>query len=94
MLEGRHPRRGTVLGSGRTGVAAFDLTFSAPKSASVLFGLGGPEVAVEPLIMLPFFSSAIVPAAKMGQGIRQFAEFQPFTPKLPGALGQFHSLKG
>lgn len=45
MLEGRHPRRGTVLGSGRTGVAAFDLTFSAPKSASVLFGLGGPEVA-------------------------------------------------
>jgi conjugative relaxase-like TrwC/TraI family protein len=26
-------------------VAAFDLTFSAPKSASVLFALGGPEVA-------------------------------------------------
>jgi ABC-2 type transport system permease protein len=33
-----------------------------------------------PLIMLPFFSSAIVPADKMGPGVRQFAEYQPFTP--------------
>ena len=30
---------------GRGGVAAYDLTFSAPKSASVLFALGGPDVA-------------------------------------------------
>ena len=40
----------------------------------------GAGLATVPLIMLPFFSSAIVPAAKMGQGIRQFAEYQPFTP--------------
>jgi len=43
-----------------------------------------------PVIMLPFFSSAIVPAAKMGQGVRQFAEYQPFTPiieALRGLLG-------
>jgi ABC-2 type transport system permease protein len=33
-----------------------------------------------PLVMLPFFSSAIVPAEKMGPGVRQFAEYQPFTP--------------
>lgn len=33
-----------------------------------------------PLVMLPFFSSAIVPAEKMGPGLRQFAEYQPFTP--------------
>jgi ABC-2 type transport system permease protein len=33
-----------------------------------------------PLILLPFLSSAIVPAAKMGQGFRQFAQYQPFTP--------------
>jgi conjugative relaxase-like TrwC/TraI family protein len=45
LLESRHPRTGAALGSGRTSVAAFDLTFSAPKSASVLFALGGPEVA-------------------------------------------------
>ncbi|TCO35828.1 ABC-2 type transport system permease protein [Kribbella steppae] len=37
-------------------------------------------LAAVPLIMLPFFSSAIVPADKMGPGVRQFAEYQPFTP--------------
>ncbi|WP_040405959.1 ABC transporter permease [Amycolatopsis nigrescens] len=37
-------------------------------------------LASVPLIMLPFFSSAIVPAEKMGPGLRQFAEYQPFTP--------------
>jgi ABC-2 type transport system permease protein len=33
-----------------------------------------------PLVMLPFFSSAISPTDKMGAGVRQFAEYQPFTP--------------
>jgi ABC-2 type transport system permease protein len=33
-----------------------------------------------PLVMLPFFSSAIVPTDKMGPGLREFAEYQPFTP--------------
>jgi ABC-2 type transport system permease protein len=37
-------------------------------------------LAIVPLILLPFLSSAIVPADKMGPGIRQFAEYQPFTP--------------
>src|SRR3954469_15087609 len=37
-------------------------------------------LASVPLIMLPFFSSAIVPADKMGPGVKQFAEYQPFTP--------------
>ncbi len=45
LLEGRHPVTGQPLGSGRTTVAAFDLTFSAPKSASVLFALGGDDAA-------------------------------------------------
>jgi conjugative relaxase-like TrwC/TraI family protein len=45
LLEGRHPRTGDALGTGRTSVAAFDLTFSAPKSASVLFALAGTETA-------------------------------------------------
>jgi len=49
-----------------TGLAA-----KTPESAGL---------ATVPLIMLPFFSSAIVPAAKMGAGVRQFAEYQPFTP--------------
>ncbi|MDQ7904781.1 ABC transporter permease [Phytohabitans sp. ZYX-F-186] len=33
-----------------------------------------------PLVMLPFFSSAISPTDKMGPGVREFAEYQPFTP--------------
>lgn len=37
-------------------------------------------MAAVPLVMLPFFSSAIVPAEMMGPGLRQFAEYQPFTP--------------
>jgi deazaflavin-dependent oxidoreductase (nitroreductase family) len=45
LLQGRHPRTGVGLGSGRVSVAAYDLTFSAPKSASVLFALGGADVA-------------------------------------------------
>ena len=37
-------------------------------------------LATVPLILLPFLSSAIVPADTMGPVIRQFAEYQPFTP--------------
>jgi ABC-2 type transport system permease protein len=37
-------------------------------------------LATVPLIMLPFLSSAFSPAQKMGPGVRQFAEYQPFTP--------------
>jgi ABC-2 type transport system permease protein len=52
---------------------------------TVALGLAAKSVetaglAAVPLIMLPFFSSAIVPADKMGPGLRQFAEYQPFTP--------------
>ncbi|MFD4431960.1 ABC transporter permease [Nocardia sp. NPDC058497] len=49
-----------------------------------------PEAAgmsVVPLIMLPFVSSAIVPAEKMGPGVRQFAEYQPFTPIIESLRG-------
>jgi len=52
---------------------------------TVALGLAAksPETAglsTVPLVMLPFFSSAIAPAEKMGPGVRQFAEYQPFTP--------------
>ena len=45
LLEGCHPLSGRPMGSGRVAVVALDLTFSAPKSVSVLFGLGGVEIA-------------------------------------------------
>jgi conjugative relaxase-like TrwC/TraI family protein len=42
LMEGRHPGTGERLKrvGGRSKVAAFDLTFSAPKSVSVLFAVG------------------------------------------------------
>jgi conjugative relaxase-like TrwC/TraI family protein len=42
LLEGLHPRTGEPLRSSNSPVrvAAFDLTFSAPKSVSILFALG------------------------------------------------------
>ena len=57
---------------------AMGLAAKTPQSAAM---------ATVPLVMLPFFSSAIVPAAKMGQGIRQFAEYQPFTPIIESLRG-------
>jgi conjugative relaxase-like TrwC/TraI family protein len=45
VLESRHPWTGRPMGSGRARVAGMDLTFSAPKSVSVLFALGGTDVA-------------------------------------------------
>jgi conjugative relaxase-like TrwC/TraI family protein len=45
VLDGRHPTAGHRLRSDRASVLGFDLTFSAPKSVSVVFALGGEEVA-------------------------------------------------
>jgi ABC-2 type transport system permease protein len=50
---------------------ALGLAAKSPETAGL---------AAVPLVLLPFFSSAIVPAEKMGAGVRQFAEYQPFTP--------------
>src|SRR3954452_9165301 len=47
LLDGRHPRSGAQLRRplASAAVASFDLTFRAPKSVSVLFGVGEPELA-------------------------------------------------
>jgi conjugative relaxase-like TrwC/TraI family protein len=47
VLTGRHPTSGHPLRSDRATVLGFDLTFAAPKSASVVFALGGEETARE-----------------------------------------------
>ncbi|WP_230329139.1 ABC transporter permease [Nocardia aurantiaca] len=57
---------------------ALGMAAKTPESAGM---------SVVPLIMLPFISSAIVPAAQMGQGIRQFAQYQPFTPIIEALRG-------
>ncbi|WP_204039524.1 ABC transporter permease [Acrocarpospora phusangensis] len=43
--------------------------------------------AAVPLMLLPFLSSAFVPADKMGPGARQFAEYQPFTSIIEALRG-------
>jgi ABC-2 type transport system permease protein len=59
------------------GFAAGWLTVALGMAAKSVETAG---LAAVPLVMLPFFSSAIVPAEKMGPGLREFAEYQPFTP--------------
>ena len=45
VLSGQHPATGEALGRVLTArVPGFDLTFSAPKSVSVLFGIGDDEL--------------------------------------------------
>ena len=57
---------------------ALGLAAKSPETAGL---------AAVPLVLLPFFSSAIVPAEKMGPGVRQFAEYQPFTPIIESLRG-------
>ena len=51
MLTGNNPATGEPLGlravGGRGAVPGFDLTFSAPKSVSLTWALGGPEIAAK-----------------------------------------------
>ncbi|MFC3499987.1 ABC transporter permease [Micromonospora krabiensis] len=57
---------------------ALGLSAKSPETAGM---------AAVPLVMLPFFSSAIVPAETMGPGLRQFAQYQPFTPIIETTRG-------
>jgi len=69
---------------------------------TVAMGLAAKSVesagmATVPLILLPFLSSAFVPADTMVAGVRQFAEYQPFTPiieTLRGLLSGGHVSTG
>jgi ABC-2 type transport system permease protein len=57
---------------------ALGLAAKTPESAGMIS---------VPLVILPFLSSAIVPADTMGPGVRQFAEYQPFTPIIETVRG-------
>ena len=59
------------------GFGASWLTVALGLAAKTVESAG---MATVPLIMLPFLSSAFVPADTMVTGVRQFAEYQPFTP--------------
>ncbi len=68
------------------------LVLLAVSWLTVAFGLAAKTqesagFSTVPLIMLPFFSSAIVPADKMGAGVKEFAHYQPFTPIIESIRG-------
>ncbi|GAB3906668.1 ABC transporter permease [Microbispora bryophytorum] len=83
FLMGFRPSAGLAEWLGVIGIVV--LTVLAIGWLTVAFGLAAktPEsagFAAVPLMLLPFLSSAFVPADAMGPGARQFAEYQPFTP--------------
>jgi ABC-2 type transport system permease protein len=80
---GFRPHADALEWLGAIGVAA--LTAWAMTWLAMAMGLSAkaPEGASNlpmPVILLPFLSSAFVPATSMSPGLRQFAEYQPFTP--------------
>jgi ABC-2 type transport system permease protein len=75
---------------GAIGIAAAAAFAAAWLTVALGMAAKTPESAgltVVPLLLLPFVSSAVVPAAKMGQGVRQFAQYQPFTPIIESLRG-------
>ncbi|HEX4224647.1 MAG TPA: ABC transporter permease [Pseudonocardiaceae bacterium] len=80
---GFRPHAGLLQWLGAIGVLA--MLVMAMIWVAMAMGLFAktPEVASNlplPLVLLPFLGSGFVPAASMSQGLRQFAEYQPFTP--------------
>lgn len=76
---------GTIL---LLGVAASWITIALGIAAK------SPEtagMAAVPMVLLPFFSSALVPADMMGAGLREFARYQPFTPIIETLRGFLNS---
>jgi ABC-2 type transport system permease protein len=63
---------------------------------AVLLGLLGRSVeeasnTPAPLLLLPFLGSGFVPADSMPAGLRQFAEYQPFTPIMETLRALLHA---
>ncbi|HUN31722.1 MAG TPA: ABC transporter permease [Trebonia sp.] len=83
VAVGFRPHADALHWLGAIGVAA--LTAWALTWVAMAMGLSAkaPEGASSlpmPVILLPFLGSGFVPAASMSPGLRQFAEYQPFTP--------------
>ncbi|SEM63481.1 ABC transporter permease [Nonomuraea pusilla] len=90
FLMGFDPKAGLLDWLGAIGIVVLTvlaiswLTIAAGLSAKSPEGAG---ILGVPLMLLPFLSSAFVPADKMGPGARQFAEYQPFTPIIESLRG-------
>ena len=99
LLVGFRPETGParwLAAAGLLALLAFALTWLAVALGMVA---GSPETASNlplPLTFLPFLGSGFVPTASMPVGLREFAQYQPFTPVIDtvrallmgGALGE------
>ncbi len=80
---GFRPHAGALqwLGAiGLAGLTAWALTWLAMAMGLSAKAPEGASNLPMPVILLPFLGSGFVPAASMSPGLRQFAEYQPFTP--------------
>jgi ABC-2 type transport system permease protein len=80
-------RSGAGLGRWLTAVALVVLMTFALTWLTVGMGLAADSVQTASntplfLVMLPFLSSGLVPTDAMPWGLRQFAQYQPFTPMI------------
>jgi ABC-2 type transport system permease protein len=83
LLMGFSPTAG--LGGWIAAIGLLALVSFALTWLGIAFGLAAPNIdtasnAPFPLILLPFVGSGIVTTDSMPIGVRQFAEYQPFTP--------------
>uniref|UniRef100_A0AAU2JT79 Transport permease protein n=1 Tax=Streptomyces sp. NBC_00049 TaxID=2903617 RepID=A0AAU2JT79_9ACTN len=90
VLLGFRPTAGPAAWAGAAGLLLL-LTFALTWLA-VAIGLvsATPEAASNSpllIVFLPFVGSAFAPAGSMPAGIRQFAEYQPFTPVIETVRG-------
>jgi ABC-2 type transport system permease protein len=85
LLAGFRPETGPArwaAAAGLLALLAFALTWLAVALGMVA---DSPETASNlplPLMFLPFLGSGFVPTSSMPEGLRQFAEHQPFTPMI------------
>jgi ABC-2 type transport system permease protein len=90
LLVGFRPTAGVLEWVAAIGVMAM-VTF-ALTWLSVALGMVSDSVETAsnlpmPLTLLPFFGSGFVPTDSMPAGLRQFAEYQPFTPVIETLRG-------
>lgn len=83
LALGLRPTAGVFGWLGVIGVLAmitFALTWLSVGFGLVSSGVESASNLPQPLALLPFLGSGFVPTESMPAGLRQFAEYQPFTP--------------
>ncbi|AGZ42684.1 ABC transporter permease [Actinoplanes friuliensis] len=83
LAVGFRPSAGPLAWLGIAGVlamATFALTWLATALGLVAKTVEEASNTPLPLTLLPFLGSGFVPTDSMAPGLRQFAEYQPFTP--------------